>query len=422
MQKKPIAPKKPVGSASGGMIKKAPPPPPKPMVTALQRKEIKDQRRAPTSGSVGAVVRPPTTTAPRAPAVAPAASMPSEALQDEATRFSYLQNQLLLTDVNDDIGDIDAAVAALPGNLENIRARGYVFKSYLEKKVETLTAQWQEMRSRVVEAVETQQRSLQTDATNVQNLLNRRQSASLALTTLEGKVNAAQSTVRGLYDNLDDNINQTQQQIDDVSWTMQQAELASFGFLPTEAPVEAVPANWKKPGDNDGVEGVLMLTDQRLLFEQKEEVATKKVLFITTEKQKVQALNWQIPASQIDQAVGAKKGFMGKDDFLTVTCVQDGAFQNADGSPLYIQGVGGKLMSMEVHLKGETGEAWQGFIGRVKSKEIEKERTVPVDEAAVEAAAAAPTKCPTCGATLNQTVMRGQTEMKCEFCGSVIRL
>ncbi len=416
MQKKPMS--RPSGSSSGS-IKKAPAPPPKPMVTALQRKEIKDQRRTPVSGSSGSVGAMRPTPSAGTPA---AAGMPSDALQDDASRFSYLQNQLLLTDINDDIGDSDAAVAALPGNLENIRARGYVFKSYLEKKVETLTAQWQETRPRVVEAVETQQRSLQMDATNVQNLLNRRQSASLALTSLEGKVHAAQNTVRGLYDNLDDNLNQTQQQIDDVSWTMQQAELASFGFLPTEAPVEAVPANWKKPGDNDGVDGMLMLTDQRLLFEQKEEVATKKILFITTEKKKVQALNWQIPAAHIDKAAGAKKGLMGKDDFLTLTCSSDGAFQNADGSPLYIQGVGGKMTGMELHLKGETGEAWQGFIGRVKSKEIEKERTVPVDEKAVEAAAAAPTKCPTCGATLNQTVMRGQTEMKCDYCGSVIRL
>jgi hypothetical protein len=297
-----------------------------------------------------------------------------------------------------------------------------VFKSYLEKKIEVLVGQWNDIRPRVVEAVSTHQRSLQADATNVQNLINRRQSAGAALTALEGKVNAALTSLRGMYDDLDNNLNQTQQQIDDVSWTLQQVEQASYGFLPTEAPIEAVPANWKKPGDNDGVDGVLVLTDQRLLFEQKEEVATKKVLFITTEKQKVQALNWQIPASQIDQAVGSKKGFMGKDDFLAVGATADGAFQDAEGKPIYIPGVGGKLGAMEIHLKGETGEAWQGFIGRVKSKEIEKERTVPVDAAAVEAVANAPTKCPTCGATLSQTVMRGQTEMTCEFCGSVIRL
>ena len=63
-----------------------------------------------------------------------------------------------------------------------------------------------------------------------------------------------------------------------------------------------MPANWKKPGDKDGVGGVLFLTDQRLLFEQKEEVVTKKVLFIATEKQKVQALAWEIPVANIATA------------------------------------------------------------------------------------------------------------------------
>jgi len=329
----------------------------------------------------------------------------NEALQAEMTRFNNLQSQLMLTAVNDDLEDIESAINALPANVENIRARGYVFKSYLEKKVETLTAQWRDLRPRVVSAIKTQAQALQADATSVQNTLNRGAPAGAALTALESKVEAALRNLQGMYDALDDNVNQTQQQIDDVSWTLQQAEQASFGFVATEAPVEAVPANWKKPSDPDGVDGVLFLTDQRLIFEQKEEVATKKVLFITTEKQKLQSLQWEVPVAQIEQALGSKKGFMGKDDFLAITCGSQAPFRMA-----------------EIHLKGETGEAWQGFIGRVKSGEIAKERTVQVDQAAVEAVANAPTKCPTCGATITQTILRGQTEITCEFCGSKIRL
>ena len=411
---------RPGSSSAGGIAKKAPPPPPKPMVTALERKEMKDQRRAtpvsfPTSSGAAAGGA-----AAAARGGAPVAA--GEELQAEADRFNALQNDLMLSSVKADIEDIDSALAAFAANLENIRARGYVFKSFLEKKVETLAGQWQTLRGQVVQATETQARQLQSDASAVQTALNARRSAGMALSTLESKVSAALSTLRGMYDTLDNNVNQTQQQIDDVSWTLQQAEQASFGFLPTEAPVEAVPANWKAAGDKDGVDGVLYLTDQRLLFEQKEEVATKKVLFIATEKQKVQGLSWQIAVSHIDQAVGNKKGFMGKDDFLTVNCTADGAFLDAQGNTAYTPGVGGKMDTMELHLKGETGEAWQGFIGRVKSKEIEKERTVPVDAAAVEAVANAPTKCTTCGATISQTIMRGQTEVKCEFCGSVMRL
>ena len=185
--------------------------------------------------------------------------------------------------------------------------------------------------------------------------------------------------------------------------------------------MEAVPANWKKPGDKDGVEGVLILTDQRLIFEQKEEVATKKMLFITTEKQKVQALQWAVPVTQIEKATGSSRGLMGKDDFLTITLAEGAGLAGPEGQALYDE-MGRPLRTTDLHLKGEKGEAWQAFIGRVKSGEIAKERTVPVDAAAVETVANAPTKCPNCGATITQKVMRGQTEINCEFCGSVIRL
>lgn len=417
MQKKSNQPTKPTPQKTGGSLAKpaAPQPSmakqtpaPKPMVTAVERKELKEQRRsAPANLTKGPSAAPGASTRAPRPTLMPVSAPPAanEALQAETNRFNTLQSQIMLTSVNDDIEDIESAINALPANVENIRARGYVFKSYFEKKIETLTTQWRDLRPRVESAIRTQAQALQTDATHVQNTLNRGVLAGAALTALESKVDAAIRNLQGMYDTLDNNVNQTQQQIDDVSWTLQQAEQASFGFLATEAPVEAVPANWKKPDDQDGVEGVLYLTDQRLLFEQKEEVATKKVLFIATEKQKLQGLQWEVPVAQIEQAVGSKKGFMGKDDFLTITC-----------------GSQAPLRTAEIHLKGETGEAWQGFIGRVKSGEIAKERTAPVDEAAAEAVANAPTKCPTCGATITQTILRGQTEITCEFCGSKIRL
>ena len=112
---------------------------------------------------------------------------------------------------------------------------------------------------------------------------------------------------------------------------------------------------------------------------------------------------------------------MNTDVFLNVTLQPQAGFKSGNGETLY-DGSGGALGTVELHLKGETGEAWQGFIGRVKSGEIAKERTVPVDEDATEAVSNAPTKCPNCGGTLNQTILRGQTEITCEFCGSVIRL
>lgn len=298
MQKKPNQPAKPPMQKASGAIsrpaapsqmQRAPAPPPRPMITAVERQQLKEQRRT----------APPTLTKGTPVVAVSAPPAANEALQAEVGRFNALQSQIMLTSINDDLEDIESAINALPANIENIRARGYVFKNYLEKKVETLATQWRDLRPRVESAIRTQSQSLQTDATSVQSTLNRGALAGPALTSLESKVSAATSNLQGMYDTLDNNVNQTQQQIDDVSWTLQQAEQASFGFLATEAPVEAVPANWKKPDDKDGLDGVLYLTDQRLIFEQKEEVATKKVLFVTTEKQKLQSLQWEVPAAQI---------------------------------------------------------------------------------------------------------------------------
>ena len=398
------------------------PPAPRPMVTARDRLQQKQLRRANFSTSnnqpsLGGAVAG----AAAGAATGAAAGAAVDAFTQEQSRFNALQSQLNLTQVHDELEDIESAINALPANIENIRARGYVFKSYLEKKIETLTTQWRDLRPRVEGAVQQQQTALRGDATRVQMLLSRRQLPGPALSGLEAKVGAASRSLEGMYDTLDDNVNQTQQQMDDISWTLQQIESASFSCLPTECAVEAVPANWKKPGDKDGVEGVLILTDQRLLFEQKEEVVTKKVLFFATEKEKVQALAWEVPAMQIAKAVGSKKGLMNKDDFLTITLPPEAGLKGPDAQLLY-DGSGRPLGSTELHLKGETGEAWQAHIGRVKSGEVAKERTVPLDVAAVETAANAPTKCTTCGATITQTILRGQTELTCEYCGSVMRL
>jgi hypothetical protein len=372
-------------------------------VSADERRQAIQERR-----DASAISRP----AP-APTAGDAPLTEEQLLQQEIDRFNAIQSDILLTRVTHDLADVEAAANALPANIANIRSRGYVFKSYLERKAETLAGQWRELRPRVEASIQSQSQQLRAQADQVQASHNRRQRATAAMSALESQASAAQRSLQGMYDPLNENILQTQKQLDDIAWTLQQAEQASFGFLATEAPVEAVSANWKKPDDKDGVGGVLYLTDQRLVFEQKEEVATKKVLFIATEKKKVQALGWEVPVANIASATGSHRGFMNKDDFLTIACAPGAGLRTPEGTT---------FPTADIHLKGETGETWQGFIGRAKSGDLANERTVPVDEKATATVANAPTKCGTCGATITQTILRGQTEITCQYCGSVIRL
>jgi hypothetical protein len=372
-------------------------------VSADERRQAIQERR-----DASAINRP----AP-APASGAAPLTEEQLLQQEIDRFNSIQNDLQLTRCTTDLGDVDAAVNALPANIAAVRARGYVFKNYLERKADTLATQWRDLRPRVESSIQTQSQQLRLQANQVQASHNRRQRATAAMSALESQASAAQRSLQGMYDPLNDNVLQTQKQLDDIVWTLNQAEQASFGWLATEAPVEAVSANWRKPDDKDGVGGVLYLTDQRLVFEQIEEVATKKVLFIATEKKKVQALGWEVPVANIATAAGSHRGFMNKDDYLTITTTPGSGIKTPEGNT---------YPTADIHLMGETGEAWQGFIGRVKNGDVAKERTVPVDEKAAAAVANAPTKCGTCGATISQPILRGQTEIACQYCGSVIRV
>ena len=330
-------------------------------------------------------------------------------LQD---RLGDLQESLLLTSAHSDMGDLETTLSLLPAEIEELRTRGYVFRSFLENKVNVLAKQWEEIDSRVSREVSRRQRELEQESDVAESALrqsmNGRASqvsrAESAIETLEHKVRAALSAVEAMYGALQQNVNQTKSQVEQIRWLLDQVDEACFQLYPAEDPVTACKAQYMET-KKEGPEGVLYLTDERLIFEQKEEKATKKVLFITTEKEKVQQLIFEVPIGQIEEVKSSQKGILGRKEMLELLFAPE-----AD------------LSGATLRLRGADNEEWAGLIGRIKSDEIVKERTRPKDEATVEAARAAPAKCPTCGATLSVEIVRGMREITCEYCGSVIRL
>lgn len=328
------------------------------------------------------------------------------------SQLGNLQESLLLTDVHDEMGDIETTLSLLPAEIEELRTRGYVFRNYLENKINVMAEQWEETQNRVSREVSRRQRELEQESEEAESALREAVSgrstqvarAQSAINTLERKVTAAHSAVGAMYQTLQQNVNQTRHQIEQIRWLLGEVDEASFSLYPAEDPVAACRAQYMET-KKEGPEGVLYLTDGRLIFEQKEEIATKKVLFITTEKEKVQELIFEVPIGQIEEVKTSQKGFLGHKEILDLIFAPE-----AD------------LSGATLRLQGADNEEWAGLIGRIKSGEIAKERTRPKDEAVVEAARAAPTKCPTCGATLSVEIVRGMREITCEYCGSVIRL
>ena len=149
---------------------------------------------------------------------------------------------------------------------------------------------------------------------------------------------------------------------------------------------------------------MLYLTDQRVIFEQKEKVATKKVLFVATEKELVQETLWEVPVVLVEEAKSRKEGFLNKDDYLELSLDSRAAMD-----------------TVHLHI-WQRGDDWVALINRAKSGDFDQIRAIPIDEAVLERVKNAPTKCPSCGGAVNQPILRGVESLTCEYCGDPIRI
>ena len=144
-----------------------------------------------------------------------------------------------------------------------------------------------------------------------------------AVGQVESKVTAADEVIEGMFTQFNGQVSAATRHQDDIEYLLTQLAEATFQLLPTEAGIAAVKAAWCKTGKEQkgDPQGVLYLTDQRVIFEQKEEIATKKVLFVVTEKQKVQGLLMQAPVALVDKYASGMDGTVVKVESGIITSV-----------------------------------------------------------------------------------------------------
>lgn len=322
-----------------------------------------------------------------------------------------------LTTVQNRYSSLDTDISNLPTRIQKIRDRKYAFNKILEDQAKSFQRQWVTKRAGIQHQITQESTMLQNQLRPLvsrTNALSLGSSSSVVVKTLKNelssfssKVTASERMVTDMFDDLDNQVSKVKSQLAQIEKTLELADSASFGFLPTESVVRAVKAIWTRDErkDKEDPEGILFLTDQRLLFEQREEIATKKVLFITTERKKVQELEFEVPVFSIAGVNATKQGMLKNEDWLELE-FESGAFSH----------------NAKLHLDGQNCNEWQALINQAKSRELDADRAFAIDEAAAEKVKAAPVICPSCGATLSKPVLRGMDTITCEFCGRVIKL
>ncbi len=346
-------------------------------------------------------------------------------LESLYSRWEQIAEHLTLSEVADRLEDVDSAIVTLPTKIASLRERGYIFNATWEEQAEALLQQWESRRDTVFHQFEMQSMRLQQEAEQVSRLLdeaarNARQLpvADRRLDALERLASEAKAAIYGSYDQVEQTLAKLRREMSEAEFLLDVMGSASFPMLPEEHGVAAVKAEWLVQG-GEPMKGILILTDSRLIFEQREEVVKKKVLFFATEKETIQKLQWQAPIGAV-QVVGVqdKGGFLKRHQELMTLRMEGG-----DAPP-----------QVTLNLRGGTNERWSALIRQVQAGEIkpitaqsaEGDEAAEADEGEPTQPTAAPsdalpTTCPNCGAPL-PPIYKGMHQVTCEYCGAVIRL
>lgn len=342
-------------------------------------------------------------------------------IQAAQMKINDLQTEVRLNSLRDEMEDIETKTALLVSRVGAIRTNGYVFQKDLENRAADLRNEWSAISPKIVEQVNIQANLLDIDAraieivmqqltarsTNVAGATPFLSQVNAGTSSLESKISSIQTTIKGMYDKLSGEISKFIDELTHLEWMMEQFTGATFKLLNTEAAVNAVKVVWETTGkeNKNDPKGLLYLTDQRLLFEQNQEVATKKILFIATEKEKIQKLMFEFPVILVVNMKTAKEGFFKNEDHLDLELA-----------------TGGPFPMVHFHLDGQDCESWMNQINKVKAKEYDIDRTVPIQAEELEKVKNAPTQCPRCGVVISKPILRGMDTITCDYCGNVIRI
>lgn len=332
-------------------------------------------------------------------------------------KFERLESQAQLEDIFSAVGEIDNKLTKLPFDLEALRDRGYVHSGQLEDKLEAIDDKWDEVRPRVEKALAEQVERLDRELDQTERQVNRLGSTNAALVktvdsavdSLGSRITAARRALDGLYDGIQSELYKIEYALGQVGKMLDlMAGSQEIRLLEAEGPLLAVKAEWHQDGE-EGPKGYLFLTDQRLLFEQREEVVTKKRFgLFKAESEMVQKLHIAVQAHEIDQIVHKEEGGflgMGKDDILELVFAATASLSRA-----------------RFHLDGQDSEDWAAMINRIQSGEIDGDRSdeyLDELEAAEITSASFPEQCPNCYAAVPKQP-RGVTTYSCEFCGVIV--
>jgi predicted nuclease with TOPRIM domain len=346
----------------------------------------------------------------------------AERFESLRSQWESLSDSVSLSYPRSEIRAMDRNLRALPDKIAEFRRRGYVYQGEWESIAEELLEKWPDREREAERILRNRVRDFDDLAEDIEKLCERRRLSENELDLLEHKIDRlrsdisnAERDVRGAYAPLESQYDEMLSAFRDVDQMLDYLEEASFKLYADEHGVDACEAVWAS--DREEPEGIFFLTNSRIIFEQREKKAKKKVLFVTTKSELIQEKLWEGPVGAISEIeIEDKGGFIGIGSKEILTLHFSERTRELPGS-------------VTLQIKGSTNEHWQTLIQQVQRGQLAAERYDTGAAGAVAEAGAPPplepkdipTECPACGAKL-PTYYQGMKELTCEYCGKTVYL
>jgi hypothetical protein len=248
-------------------------------------------------------------------------------LNDLREKLNEVQQNLRLSEQAQEFDQVNTDTQQAAQQLSDLRQKGYQFGAGWQQTLEQdLPQRWRAMEPSVRDAIRDESARLEAESKRAHWQMATAEkygadvkpaeveAAEKEVEELADKVDEAARAIERRYEPLQRELNAIERGLRGLDWVFEQRDEASFAFLNDEALVNAVKAEWVKTGKGrKDPDGVLFLTDKRLIFEQKETTGKTLGLFGGKKEQEAELI---LDVANITDVAHEDKGMLGGKDML----------------------------------------------------------------------------------------------------------
>lgn len=291
-----------------------------------------------------------------------AANADMAALRQE---YDRLRQQTDLASATGEAWELSREVGRFEERIEALGRRGYAFTRRLAREAADLRERWRTAESNFDRILRDARYDVRRDLDRVDMALRQAERApgdgtiGLARTEIRAlarRLDEERSRLIRTYENEKTDIRAFDRHLDALEWSTEQLSAAAFQLDAGETMIVAAQVEWREDGDGDERDGVLYLTDRRLLLERKERTGAFLGIFGGRMEQ---ALVWSLALDDVEDVRSEDMGILGSRDMLSLRARRGGEAATE--------------LSIEIKANADNQE-WAGFITRAKARGYEDER------------------------------------------------